>query len=237
MKKVLFGIFAHPDDEAFGPSAYLYSEAQTGTDVHLLLITDGENGNNPDSSPDLAAVRLKEWHKSGTLIGATSQIAFHYPDGGLCNNLYTEVADTLLRTIKNILKGYSAHVVAEIITYENGGLTGHLDHIAVSYITTYVYLKLRDVPPPNITMGRLKYFCLPRCVAPTTNTSWLFMECGAADAECDELFDYADIVNQKRAIMQAHYSQRDDMKAILAQQEQTASPCKYRDHFRYFKDS
>ena len=58
MKKLLFGIFAHPDDEAFGPSATLYKAAQAGTDVHLIVVTDGDSGANVDGHKDLA----KKWH-------------------------------------------------------------------------------------------------------------------------------------------------------------------------------
>ena len=36
MKKIIFGIFAHPDDEAFGPSGTLLLETRSGTELHLI---------------------------------------------------------------------------------------------------------------------------------------------------------------------------------------------------------
>lgn len=236
MKNILFAIFAHPDDEAFGPSASLYHAAHTNTDVHLLLVTDGENGANPDNVTALAVTRLEEWQKSADIIGARSTTALHYPDGGLSNNLYHEIAKKLQHHIQTILTDYSEPVTLEFMTYEQGGITGHLDHIAVSYITTFLYNTLRDNPPENATIGTLRYYCLPVCLAPHSNTDWLYMGCGKADKDCDEIFDYTDLVKEKLEIMHSHHSQRSDMQAILSQQEKTDSPCRYKDHFCYFTE-
>ncbi|MFZ2494806.1 MAG: PIG-L family deacetylase [Candidatus Saccharimonadales bacterium] len=61
MKKVIFGIFAHPDDEAFGPAGTLIQEVQNGSEVHLITLTAGQAGSNPDNHEDPGAIRLKEW--------------------------------------------------------------------------------------------------------------------------------------------------------------------------------
>lgn len=79
MKKVLIGIFAHPDDEAFGPSGTLLKLRDEGWDIHLILLTDGDAGVNVDNVTDLAATRLKEWEASAKLLGAASTHALHYP--------------------------------------------------------------------------------------------------------------------------------------------------------------
>ena len=59
MQKILFGIFAHPDDEAFGPVAALLDEVEKGTELHLITLTGGENGTNPDNLDNLGEVRLQ----------------------------------------------------------------------------------------------------------------------------------------------------------------------------------
>lgn len=236
MKKILFGIFAHPDDEAFGPSASLYHAAQTDTDVHLVVITDGEGGTNTDNVPDLGSVRIKEWHASGKLIGAQSQKAFHYQDGSLSNSLYHEIADLLLVHVSEVAASYKDAIMVDFMTYEQGGITGHLDHIATHFITTYVYVKLRNNPPQNIRIGTLKYYCLPHDLAAAPNTDWLYMCCGKTDAHCDEIFDFTDIADKKLEIMRAHHSQREDMKAVLEAGAKSGSPSSLKDHFCYFKD-
>lgn len=75
MSKLVFAIFAHPDDESFGPSGTLLMEAQSGAKVHLISLTAGESGVNPDNQPDLKAIRLNEWNDAGQLIGASG---LHY---------------------------------------------------------------------------------------------------------------------------------------------------------------
>ena len=61
MKKFLFAIFAHPDDEAFGPSGTLVLEAQSGAELHLVTLTPGQNGQNPDHHPQLSTDTPESW--------------------------------------------------------------------------------------------------------------------------------------------------------------------------------
>ncbi len=236
MKKVLFGIFAHPDDEGFGPSATLYKATQAGADVHLILVTDGEAGRNPDNVTNLGEVRLKEWANSGKLIGVKSGHALHYPDGGLDNDLYLEIAQKILTYIEITLGHYHEPITVDFMTFDSGGISGHLDHIAVSCITTFVYLTLREQAKPNITLGVLKYFCLPKVSVPQANINWLYMPAGKVAAEIDEIVDNRDVISHKLEIMRAHHSQREDMKQVLALQESIGTTEHMQDHFHYFKD-
>lgn len=237
MKKVLFGIFAHPDDEAFGPGASLYKAAhQDNSEVHLVLVTDGEAGTNCDNKSNLAEIRQKEWLESGKLIGATSNFALHYPDGGLSNNVYLEIADKILDHIKDTLKKYMAPLELSLMTFDHDGITGHLDHIAVSYIVTNVYLKLKELALPNVSLGHLKYYCLPHSIAPNPDNKWLYMPCGKKRSEVDEVFDYSKLKDKKLEIMKTHYSQRADMESILKMLSDPKNPACHCDHFRYFKD-
>lgn len=236
MKNILFGIFAHPDDEAFGPSATLYKMAHSGTDVHLILVTDGEAGRNSDHVSNLAEVRLAEWQKSGQLIGVSSGKALHYPDGGLSNDLYLKVAAQIMKHVNSILSGYTEALTISFMTFENSGISGHLDHIAVSYITTYVYKKLQNKGTPNHTFGPLRYFCLPKSIAPKAIIDWLYMPAGKKVEEIDEVVSYPELAAQKHAIMRAHHSQREDMEQILLRHQDTQEDLVLCDYFSYFKD-
>lgn len=235
MKKVLFGIFAHPDDEAFGPSAYLYNAAKNNVDIHLILATDGEAGTNPDNDPHLRETRLKEWEESRKRIGATSGLALHYPDGGLCNDMYLEIAEKIISRITNICAQYNEPLSGSLLTFEPGGISGHLDHIAVSFITTYVFLKLQENPPPNCILQKLRYFCLPEIRNSKATTHWLYMPKGVPLSDIDEVFDFENVATTKQYIMEAHYSQRGDMKSILAQQNTLDQEYRFKEYFTYFK--
>jgi LmbE family N-acetylglucosaminyl deacetylase len=48
MRKLL-AVFAHPDDEAFGPGGTLARYAYQGVEIHLLCATRGEGGKQQNS--------------------------------------------------------------------------------------------------------------------------------------------------------------------------------------------
>lgn len=236
MKKLLFGIFAHPDDEAFGPSGYLYQTAQSGTDVHLITITDGEAGHN-EGYENLAEVRMSEWAESCKRIGVKSKHALHYPDGGLSNNLYLEIVRKIRKIIDNVVSKYDEKVEIAFITYEQRGITGHLDHIAVSYMTTYVYEKLNDSTYENIKLDKLRYYCLPKELVRKCNCDWLYMPCGCQADEIDERVSFEEVLEQRIHIMKAHKSQKNDMKEALRRHEisdHSKSRACCTDHFIYY---
>lgn len=214
MKQVVFACFAHPDDEAFWVSGTLYKLAQAGADVHLLLITDGDAGRNPDDHANLGTVRLEEWRASAQLIGATSTTALGYQDGSLNNQQYLAVAGQLLHYVTTILSSYEEAEVT-FFAYDPNGITGHLDHIASSMISTYVYLNLRTMQQRGLTLNRLKYVCIPQSIIHKANTKWLYMPRGRYPEEIDEVSDIHEIADKKLEIMRAHYTQRDDMKVNL----------------------
>lgn len=230
MKKILFGVFAHPDDEGFGPSGTFYLEAQAGTEVNLILVTDGAASTNQNTDGDLAHDRLAEWRESAKLIGATHTRALGYGDGQLSNSLYLEIAEKIIHHIVSLLPEDDFEL--SLMTFESGGISGHIDHIAVSYITTYVYLKLREKYPNHI--GKMRYFCLPESLAVSVNTNWLYMPKGKSSEEIDETIDISNILDKKLEIMKAHKSQKADMETILKSQKD--SPDFLKEHFIYFKD-
>ena len=228
MKKVLFGIFAHPDDEAFLPSGSLIKWTENGTDIHLICATRGENGQNPDDVADLGETRQEEWHKAGQLIGAQSQIQLGYPDGDLNNNLFHEIAGTVMQLIIDTTQDYTESLQIDLLTYENCGITGHLDHIAMSYITTYVYCHLKTVFPSL----RLLYACACEAVSPSTDTSFVFMPKGHSHEEIDLTEDVSKFLERKKQVMRAHGTQRSDAEAIIARLGKNLAY----EHFNFFKD-
>lgn len=211
MKKVIFGIFAHPDDEAFGPAGTLIMEKSAGSEVHLICATAGENGMNPDTVDDLAALRLQEWRTAGDLIGADSMHHLGYEDGGLSNNAYLEIADAIKRIIVPTIADRE-DIEVEFMSLDLGGLSGHLDHIAISRIVCYVFFTLK---PKDHRLSRLRLACLSRDTVPTSNCNWLYMDAGRAKNEIDETVDAREHIEQILAVMNAHSSQRDDRDAHL----------------------
>jgi len=65
-KKNIFCIFAHPDDEAFGPSGIIAKWAEENN-VYLICVTDGSHPNGGKKKLD--KVRRKELLVSAKILG------------------------------------------------------------------------------------------------------------------------------------------------------------------------
>lgn len=215
MKKLLFGIFAHPDDEAFGPCATLVQEVHSGTQLHLISFTSGQAGANPDNHPDLGAVRLKEWHTAAKLIGATKTHHLGYHDSHLDNEQMIVAQERIVKIIRTTLKQISEPVGIEIMTFDPNGISGHIDHIVASRAASWAYYTLKA---EGLTMLRLRYFCVPQTTYPDIQHDWIFMEQGRQKYEISEVIDareHFDTVNQ---VMRTHFTQRSDGESHLKRQ-------------------
>lgn len=229
---MLVGIFAHPDDEAFGPSGSLMMAADQGQQAHLISLTRGEAGVNLDGHPDLGSLRIDEWRRAGQLMGAASQICLDYPDGRLCNDDYLPITDQIIDRIDQLLADADQPVELNMLTFEPGGISGHIDHIVACKATSLAYLRLRGQARPGLKLGRLKYFCLSQSAVPAANTDWLYMPSGIANDQIDEIIDVSPVHDRKLAVMTAHHSQRRDAEAIIARFGEHLKA----EHFVYFKD-
>lgn len=206
MKKIIFGVFAHPDDEAFGPAATLLHETKNGAELHLICLTAGEAGMNPDEVDDLAALRLDEWRAAGKLLGATEMHHLGYTDGRLCNNDYFDIAGEITRIISDTVNGHSNEVEIELMSLDFNGMTGHIDHIVAARVTAYVFYQQREL---GRNMTRLLLSCIPESEMPESNINWLYMDAGRSENTCQR-FAYPELHDEILAVMHAHHSQRSD---------------------------
>lgn len=207
MKKILFALFAHPDDEAFGPCGTLLAEARAGTDVHLILLTSGDAGANPDNHTDLGAVRLQEWQAAGKLIGATSMRYLGYKDGQLTNHSMIEISQRVMDDISAIVADAPDDVQIEMLTNDLNGVTGHIDHIVAARAACQVFYQLKQ---HDKRFWRIRLSCLSRQDVPMINTSWLYMEAGRTADEIDETTDNHYLRSEIIAIIRTHQTQRHD---------------------------
>jgi LmbE family N-acetylglucosaminyl deacetylase len=213
MKKVIIGIFAHPDDEAFGPCGTLLMEKAASNEIHLICATSGQSGMNPDGYDDLGAKRLKEWQAAGELLGADSMNQLGYQDGMLSNNLYMEVAGKIETIVAETIEGRSDIESIEFMSLDLGGLTGHLDHIFMSRVACYVFYKLKAA---DERLSRIRLACLSLADVPASNTNWLYMDAGRAKDEVGETIDASEHLEKIDEIMRCHHSQRKDYETVKA---------------------
>jgi LmbE family N-acetylglucosaminyl deacetylase len=212
MKKIIFGIFAHPDDEAFGPCGTLLLETRAGTELHLVTLTAGENGMNPDNDPDLGNTRLQEWRKAGELLGASSMHHFGYIDGMLSNLAMLEIAQKFGQLVQDTIQNEDPDTEIEFMSLDTNGLTGHIDHIVAARAACLAFYRLH-VNDSRFT--RIRLFCLSNNHYKEKNTDWLYMEAGRLPEEIDEIIDARNVREGIITIMQAHHTQRGDAESQM----------------------
>jgi LmbE family N-acetylglucosaminyl deacetylase len=223
MTKIIFAIFAHPDDEAFGgSSAALLQATKNGAELHTITFTAGEAGMNPDNVPDLGATRLEEWRTAATLLGAKSTHYLGYSDGQLTNQTMIEATEKITAIVQEITDAAPADTEIEFITMDLNGLTGHIDHIIASRAACQVFYRLKVV---DDRITRLLLACWPRTAFPEVNTSWIFMEPGRLPEEIDETIDARDLRNELTKVVRAHHTQRRDGDGFLRWQGDNLGLC------------
>ncbi len=201
-------IFAHPDDEAFGPSGTI-ATLSTRRDVTILCATNGN-----------AVIREKELSTSARILGVKNVIFLNFKDGNLNNNSYHDLA----RSIQTHLEAIKP---STLLTFDLNGISGHLDHIAVSLVTTYVFRRLDFI-------RELYYFCELESIVSTFRDSYfIYFPPGIRPEDADLAVDTRDVWDKKYAAMMAHESQRHDADMIL----NTISTLPKKEYFRILEKS
>lgn len=201
--KNIVAVFAHPDDESFGPSGALAKLAKDNN-LFLIVVTEGSRGLGRDQFKEkLSQIRKKEVEKAAVILGIKKVFFLDFKDGSLCNNLYHQVAEKIYQIIKAI----NASI---ILTYENLGVSGHLDHIAVSLICSYLYEK----HPKQIK--KIFYYCLLRSEKKSMKDYFIFWPQGYYKKEINYYLKIDQTLLEKKiAAIKCHQSQKKDMEAVL----------------------
>ena len=212
MKKIIFGIFAHPDDEAFGPCGTLLQESRSGSDIHLIMLTAGDAGINPIDTSDLAQIRLQEWKEAGELLGAKTMHFLGYKDGQLDNLSMIAIAQQVGEIVATTLRDAPDDISVEFMCFDFTGLSGHIDHIVASRAACLAFYRLKE---HDARLARIRLFCLPASLYPTHATTWLYKEAGQPESAIDEIIDARDLREDIVAVMRTHKTQTQDCEEIL----------------------
>jgi N-acetylglucosamine malate deacetylase 2 len=111
-------VCAHPDDESFGLGALISSFTGAGTHVALVCLTAGERS-SLGAGQELAARRTEELACAARVLGIDRVELRDHPDGALGDVDLTRLVDDIL----DVVAGSQA-----LLTYDEGGVTGHPDH-------------------------------------------------------------------------------------------------------------
>ncbi len=202
MRKTVLCVIAHPDDEAFGPSGTL-AKLTVNHDVHIVCVTDGESDARFHSQGGkLAIIRDEELRASAKVIGAKEVHFLHFKDGSLCNNLYHEVANKLQELCEAIKPSL-------LITTELRGVSGHLDHVAVAMITSYVYRQ-------NRLIDAIWYNCASKSSSNLMKNYFVFFPEGFEKNDVDLIVNVRSVFRKKIAAAMCHKTQKKDALRVIA---------------------
>jgi LmbE family N-acetylglucosaminyl deacetylase len=125
----IVGVWAHPDDEAYLSGGLMAMAVDAGSRVVCVTATRGEHG-SPDPvrwPPDrLARTRERELAASLAALGVTEHRWLAFEDGTCA----AVDPDTVAPDLAKIITAVGADTV---LTFGPDGMTGHLDHRAVSH--------------------------------------------------------------------------------------------------------
>jgi LmbE family N-acetylglucosaminyl deacetylase len=167
MRKTLLAVFAHPDDESFGPGGTLAKYAAEGAAMHLICATRGEAGESDapdlDECEDLACQRERELRCATSILGLTELHLLDYRDSGMAGAatnrhpraLAQADPDALSDEVADLMLGLRPQVA---ITFDPFGGYGHPDHIAMHRATVAAFEQLPEDKRPR----KLYYTTFPK---------------------------------------------------------------------------
>ena len=164
----------------------------------MLCATKGEAGGNHKK---LGEIRARELKESAKVIGIKEVYFLGFKDGSLSNSLYHSLAEKIEKKLK-VLKPQT------VITFEPRGISGHIDHITVSMVTTFVFNKLSFVKT-------LLYYCISKDERKSPSDYFIYFPPGYKKSEIDKTVNIKDAWQTKVSAMKKHKSQLDDAKRIL----------------------
>ena len=147
-KPRLLAVFAHPDDESFGPGGTLALYARQGVEVHLICATRGEVGAAPlhllDGHTDVASLRESELRCAAGILGLSGVYLLDYRDSGMSgspenqhpNALAAQSVDAVASKIARLIRQIQPQVV---VTFDPIGGYKHPDHIAIHKATLLAF--------------------------------------------------------------------------------------------------
>lgn len=198
----LVAIIAHSDDEAFGPAGTLAMLTDKGKEIHIICVTDNDDKTIVDKPKNLAEIRKKELKKSAKVLGVKKVHFLGYKDGELSNNAYHRIAED----IKEILDKVNPDT---LLTFEHRGISGHIDHIVCSMVTSYLFEKLAYVK-------NILYHAILKEYTDNMVDYFIYFPDGYEREDIDLVVDTKDYWDKKVEAIKAHESQVGNAKEVLS---------------------
>lgn len=167
MIPTILALFAHPDDESFGPGGTLARYAAEGANVHVIIATDGIAGSVEDESyrqnhDTLAQVRSAELSNAAVELGVSTIWSLPYRDSGMRGSADNEHPDALIQQpIERLTAEVQEYMVRMqpqvVLTHDPFGGYGHPDHVRCCQAATAAFHTLRQNAASRDTIAATSY--------------------------------------------------------------------------------
>jgi N-acetylglucosamine malate deacetylase 2 len=204
----VLAVFAHPDDEVFRCGGTLALLARRGVQVHLLTATRGEAGScgqPPLCTPDeLPALRERELHCACAALGIEPPRLLDYHDGALAEVDEDEAVEQVVAAIGELRPQV-------LLTWPPNGLSGHLDHVAVSLWTARAFQQAAILG--SHALAAIYHLAVPRSVAQALGLAQLH---AIANQDVTLAVDVTPVWAQKMAAIGCHRTQAGESPILQA---------------------
>jgi LmbE family N-acetylglucosaminyl deacetylase len=134
-------VFAHPDDESFGPARVISKQRRQGHEVYLLTLTRGgatrQRHKFGYSVDEMGEVRYKEMLDVAKTLDLTGMTVLDLPDSGLTEMDPREIEAVVAEHIEAIQPQV-------VVTYAVHGISGFFDHLICHAVVKRAYVELRE---------------------------------------------------------------------------------------------
>lgn len=172
----LLGVFAHPDDESFGPGGTMAKYAREGVEVHICVATDGAVGSaDPkllEGYASLADRRTEELTAAVAVLGGVLH-RLPYRDSGMAGSTDNLNPDCLVQAPLEEVARHLVRLIREIkpqvvVAHDPTGGYWHPDHIKVNQATLRAFelsgdpTAFPDLNLPPYQPARLYWSVIPK---------------------------------------------------------------------------
>ncbi len=208
----VLGVWAHPDDESYGPAGTFRKLADEGVRTAVLVATRGQLGGIADPSiatpASLPEVREAELRDAAAILGIGDVAVLNYQDGQLMDTDVLELRGEVVRVIRAIKPDV-------VVTFGPAGVYGHPDHVQIRRVVTEAFTAAgnADNYPEHMEQGlapyspsKLYYLAVPEHVAGRISESGIIAD---HDSDITTTVDVRPYVETKLRAIRAHRSQTD----------------------------
>lgn len=215
--KALF-IFAHPDDETFGPGGTIAKLVKDGNEVQVITATTGQAGMTGEygdiSKSELGKIREQEHARAGHILGISQIRYLDMMDGEVDQ---TSVED-LVKKLTPLIKEINPDIV---ITFEKGGISNHPDHKQISKAATKAFKDWMKDAGKHV---RLYHIGVPKSYMQSYEEKGLSNKAfgetpGVPDENFTTIIDTSDVFEIKDKAAREHKSQKSDWDRISKRME------------------